>query len=196
MIDNLLEAIKEEVDTYLKLKMRDNREAYIHLVPVIDQDGKSSVAENTVCMSLVKIEEDKNNMAVPPPHNRVNGQVHYFNPPVKLHLFVLFSASTSDGQEKNYTEALKRITHVIAFFQSKNVFTSANTPRLEQGFGKVTAELFNMTMEEQNNLWGMLGGVYRPSVLYKLRAVLVQEEHVRAATGPVTETDVQFTENR
>ncbi len=37
MIDNLLEVIKSEVDTFMRLKMRDTREQYVHLVPVIDQ---------------------------------------------------------------------------------------------------------------------------------------------------------------
>ena len=194
MIDNVLEVIKEEVNTFFRLKMRDTKEQYIHLVPVIDQEGKSSVNENTICMSLVKIEEDKINMSNGTQVEYTDSGTQCYKAPVKLHLYVLFSASSSDGQEKNYKEALKRISRVIAFFQSKNVFTSGNTPMLDTSVGKLSAELFNMTMEEQNNLWGMLGGIYRPSVLYKFRALPVREKHERISGGPVLEKDIEIEE--
>jgi len=196
MIDNVMEVIKDEVDTFLKLKMRDTKEQYIHLVPVIDQEGKPSISENTICMSLVKIEEDRINMSNGTQIDYNANGAKFYKAPVKLNLYILFSASSSDGQEKNYKEALKRISRVIAFFQSKNVFTSSNTPRLDHTVGKLTAELFNMTMEEQNNLWSMLGGVYRPSILYKFRALLVQEKHAVPSGGPVIEKDIELAEKQ
>ncbi|MCP5108602.1 MAG: DUF4255 domain-containing protein [bacterium] len=192
MIDNVLDVIKEEVDSFMKLKMKDTREQYIQLVPVIDQEGKPSVSENTICMSLVKIEDDRINMSNGTNIEYTANGVQHFNPPVKLNLFVLFSASISDGQEKNYKEALKRIARVIEFFQSKNVFNAANTPMLDHSVGKITAELFNMNMEEQNNLWSMLGSIYRPSVLYKFRALLIQEKHALPGGGPVLKKDLEL----
>jgi hypothetical protein len=196
MIDNVLEVIKEEVDTFMKLKMKDSREQYIHLAPVIDQEGKSSLSENTICMSLVKIEEDRINMSNGAQVEYTGNGAQYYNPPVKLNLYILFSASSSDGQEKNYKEALKRISRVIEFFQSKNVFTSANTALLDHTLGKITAELFNMNMEEQNNLWSMLGGMYRPSVMYIFRALVIQEKHARVGGGPVLEKDIELGEKK
>lgn len=196
MIDNVLDVIKEEIDTFMKLKMKDNREQYIHLVPVLDQDGKPSVTENTICMSLVKIEEDKINMSNGTQVAYSAKGPQYCNPPVKVNLYVLFSASTSDGQEKNYKEALKRISRVIEFFQAKNVFTSANTPMLDHSVGKITSELFNMNIDEQNHLWSMLGGMYRPSVLYKLRALMIQEEHALPAGEPVRKKEFEIMEKK
>jgi hypothetical protein len=49
MIDQLLDTIKEEVDNYLKVKMKNNKEQYIKLVPVVDQDGKPAVVEKSTC---------------------------------------------------------------------------------------------------------------------------------------------------
>ena len=196
MIDTVLDVIKEEIDTYLKLKMKDSREQYIHLVPVIDQDGKSSISENTICMSLVKIEEDSMNMSNGMEVQYTDDGVEYYNPPVKLNLYILFSASASDGQEKNYKEALKRISLIVSFFQSRNVFTSANTPLLDYSVGKLTAELFNMNMEEQNNLWAMLGGTYRPSALYLFRALLIRDEQARGGGGPVLSKDFELKDRK
>jgi len=194
MIDNVMEVIKDEVDTFMKLKMRDTKGEYIHLVPVIDQEGKSSVNENTVCMTLVRIEEDRINMSDSTQIEYSPQGTQSYKAPVKLNLYVLFSAAYSDGQEKNYKEALKRISRVVAFFQSKNVFTSNNTPRLDPVVGKLTVELCNMNMEEQNNLWSMLGGAYRPSVLYMFRALVFQEKHALDTGGPVLEKEMELKE--
>ncbi|MCP5049028.1 MAG: DUF4255 domain-containing protein [bacterium] len=185
MIDDVLDIIKEEIDTFLKLKMRDNQEQYIKLVPVVDMDGKSSVSENSVCMSLVKIESDMVNMNHgTQPSERVGNEVQFYNPPIKLNLYILFSASYLDGQEKNYKEALKRLSYVMGFFQAKNVFTSNNTPNLDHTYGKIKIELYNLGLEEQSHFWGMLGSLYRPSVLYRFRAVMVQEKQVRSIAEP------------
>ena len=196
MIDNVMDVIKEEVDTFMKLKMRDAKEQYIHLMPVIDQDGKPSISENTICMTLVQIEEDKINMSNGTQIEYNDNGAQFYKAPVKLNLYILFSASSSDGQEKNYKEALKRISRVIAFFQSKNVFTPSNTPRLDTAVGKLTVELFNMDLEEQNKLWSILGGIYRPSVLYKFRALLVQEKHEITTGGPVLEKELELGEKQ
>jgi hypothetical protein len=186
MIETVLDVIKNEIDTFMKLKMKDTREQYIHLAPVIDQEGKSSTNENTICMSLVKIEEDKINTPVGVPIEP--------KPPVKLDLYILFSASCSDGQEKNYKEALKRISLVIAFFQAKSTFTSANTPLLDPGVGRISAELLNMGLEEQNNLWSMLGGMYRPSVMYIFRALMIREIQPGDSEGLVLEKNMELGE--
>lgn len=196
MIDNVLDVIKEEIDTFMKLKMKDTREQYIHLAPVIDQEGKPSLSENTICMSLVKIEEEKINMSNGGHVEYTEKGVQNYNPPVKLNLYILFSASSSDGQEKNYKEALKRISRVVEFFQAKNVFNSSNTPMLDHTVGKISVELFNMNMEEQNNLWSMLGGMYRPSVLYKFRTLYIQEKQALPTGGPVLEKDLELKEKK
>jgi hypothetical protein len=191
MIDQLLDTIKEEVDNYLKVKMKNNKEQYIKLVPVVDQDGKPAVVENSICMTLVKIEEERVNMSNSKYTEYNNGAVQYYNQPVKLNLYILFSTAASDGQEKNYKEVLKRLSHVIAFFQANDIFTPANTPRLDPELGKIAVEIINMTMEEQNNLWSMLGSLYRPSVLYRFRTVIVQDKQVAAVAAPSLEREIE-----
>ncbi|MCP5053908.1 MAG: DUF4255 domain-containing protein, partial [bacterium] len=185
MIDEVLEVIKEEVDTFLKLKIGSNQGQSLKLVPVVDLEGKPAVDENTVSMSLVKIEEDRHNMSNGG-NTRVVGSEHQFsNPPVKLNLYVLFSAAYIDGQEKNYLEAIKRLSYVIAFFQAKNVFSPQNTPKLDYRDGKLNIELYPLAIEEQSHFWGMMGGIYRPSVLYRLGVLVVQEQRVTDVSEPI-----------
>lgn len=184
MIDELLEIIKNEVDTFLKLKMKEGQEQYIKLAPIVDQDGKPSLNENAICMSLVKVEEDRSNMSNGGTTALVGNQVHSFNLPVRLNLYILFSGTFIDGQEKNYLEALKRLSYVISFFQARRVFTSQNTPKLDPEYGKIIMELYNQPFEEQSHFWGMFGSIYRPSVLYRLRALMVQEGELTGIHEP------------
>ena len=54
---------------------------------------------------------------------------------------------------------------------------------------KLVFEMVNMNFEELNNLWGVLGGAYFPSVVYKVRMVKVQLD----ATEPAPEiTTIQL----
>ncbi len=178
MIDDVLETIKNEIDTFIRLKMKDNRQEYVQLVPVVDLGGKPSLNENTLCMSLVRIEEDRVNMSDGVYSENVGNDVRFYNQPLRLTLYVLLSAVFSDGQQKNYKEALKRLSFAIGFFQAKQVFTAANSPRLDHRYGKIKIELYNMTIEEQNQLWSMMGGLYRPSVMYRFQTLLIREKQV------------------
>ncbi|MCY7327045.1 MAG: DUF4255 domain-containing protein, partial [Saprospiraceae bacterium] len=74
---------------------------------------------------------------------------------------------------------LKRISKVVLFFQRKNVFTPENVGAnlvfpTEVGVEKIILDLFTLNFEQINHLWGVLGGKYMPSVLYKLRIVAIQ----------------------
>ncbi len=190
MIDEVLDIIKDEVDGFLKLKMKDSGQQYVHLVPVVDLSGKPSINENTISMSLVRIEDDRINMSSGREYTTESDRIYYSNPVVRLNLYILFSAAYVDGQEKNYKEALKRISYVIACFQAKSVFTSSNTPRLNPGFGRVSMELSNIELEEQSHFWGTLGNLYRPSVLYRLRALRFQEGTITGIATPTGEKDI------
>lgn len=192
MIDELLDIIKEEADTFLKLKMKDtSQEQYVKLVPIVDQDGKPAVVENSVMMTLVKIEEDRDDTSNSRTVNVTGEVVQYSNPPIKLNLYVLFSGSYIDGQEKNYKEVLKRLSLIIAFFQTKNVFTSRNTPKMDQRFGRIAVDMINQTFEQQNNLWGMFGNTYRPSVLMRLRVLKLSEAQINAVGETVGDKQIE-----
>jgi hypothetical protein len=192
MIEEVLEVIKEDLDTFLRLKMKEGQEKYVKLAPLIDQEGKSSLNENAICMSVVKIESDRTNISDSGYHEVVGSETFFFNGPIKLNLYILFSATYIDGQEKNYQEALKRLSHVIAFFQAKNVFTAKNTPKLSVKYEPIIMEFFNQSFEEEYNLWGMLGNNYRPSVLYKLRALMIEEEQIAAVGEPARDIEVEM----
>ena len=47
--------------------------------------------------------------------------------------------------------------------------------------------------EQQNYLWGMVGGKYLPSVLYKFRLLVIQENTPTEAVSEITEINENIT---
>jgi hypothetical protein len=49
---------------------------------------------------------------------------------------------------------------------------------------KLTLDLNTLSFQDMNNLWGILGSKYLPSVLYKLRLISI-EENLAQGTAPL-----------
>jgi len=139
----------------------------------LDTDTDATQAEmvRNVVVTLVNIEEEKT--LKNGSHYVQNGDtLSKRNPTIFLNLYVMFSCADS-----NHLEALKKISRVALFFQRKNVFTRENTAApfpVEAGVEKIILDLFTLNFEQINHLWGILGGKYSPSLLYKVRIVAVQ----------------------
>jgi len=139
----------------------------------LDTDTDATQAEmvRNVVVTLVNIEEEKT--LKNGSHYVQNGDtLSKRNPTIFLNLYVMFSCADS-----NHLEALKKISRVALFFQRKNVFTRENAAApfpVEAGVEKIILDLFTLNFEQINHLWGILGGKYSPSLLYKVRIVAVQ----------------------
>lgn len=170
MIDRVISTISKELAAYLDIVAGLDVDAIdkIKVTQLFDSSGDTIPTD--VGITLVNIEEDRINKAIDP-YVRTGDGFTKVNPEIRLNLFVLFTANFKD----NYSEALKFISYVIRFFQGKQVFTKENTPDLEADIEKLIVELFPMSFEQQNYLWGMIGGKYMPSALYKFRLLVVQD---------------------
>ncbi len=148
----------------------------------------SESLKDKIVLSLVKTEEES---------ALKNGQTRFAeggsyikqNRPVFTSLYVLITAN----YPTSYTNALKRIGTVIKFFQGKRVFNLANSPLPEiEGVEGITEfnmsiELVSLSLEEQNHMWGMMGGKNHPSALYKARVVALKRDAVQGVEIPITE---------
>jgi hypothetical protein len=125
-----------------------------------------------------------------PPGNPV-----YENPPVFLNLYVLFS---SNYWGTNYIYALKRISYVIQFLQSKNTFTYNSSVSGDRATDpdvldlRFTMEIYTLTFEQLNHLWGSLGGRQIPFVMYKLRLIALTERKTVREVPPILEIDASL----
>jgi len=172
MIDKALTIIAEAVQQYL-VRLPDlnlaNQKA-IQPSHIVKPDGTLAIPENTLGLALVNVEEERVTRAQQGITTMANGRVAHLNPEVKLNLFILIAANFKD-----YKTGLEFLSGAVRFFQSCNVFTQQNTPTLAPGIAKLVVELQSLNFEQQNNLWGTLGGKYLPSVLYKVRLLAIQE---------------------
>jgi uncharacterized protein YfkK (UPF0435 family) len=144
---------------------------------------RGDTLNSNVVVTLVNVEEEstlKNQPALKRP--LINNAV-YQNPPVFLNLYVLF---TSNYAGNDYHLALRRLSYIIRFLQSKNSFsasssvsgTAINLSEMDITELKFTMELYTLTFEQINHLWGSLGGRQVPFVMYKLRLVAISEHAV------------------
>lgn len=174
MIDIALNKLRTELELYLAgagLVTIDN-------VALIESADKSAVLGEHVIISLVNIEEEssmKNGLNF---RKTQNGGVEYQNRPIYLNLYLLFTANFP-----NYGVAITLLGRIIQFFQGQNTFT-LSTP--EEGESQLSLDLYTMTFEQINHLWGSLGGKQIPFVMYKARLVIINDRR-RLGTGRVIE---------
>lgn len=196
MIFKSLELIRQNLEDYISLQLPAGEEEPVALENVAlfenlrdNQDlgtGGTNVKPK-IYISLVNVEEEatlKNN-----PYFRtkkLNGEIDYHNPPVFINLYMLITANHQD-----YKEALRKLSIVMQFFQSRKVFTISNAYNPDRPLSsgdidlefdesesislKINIELFSMTFEQVNHLWGSLGGKQIPFVLYVVRLVKVED---------------------
>lgn len=180
MIYEAITFISGELNEYIKAKFGLNDDKLM-VSNLVNQDGSSAIKEeNKVILTLVGVEEEK---IISKNSYFNNGGMGKSNPPVPINLFLLFSTSFSGTL---ISEAFKFVSVIIGFFQGTNVFTPTNAPDLDPAIGKLVFELYNLSFHEQNNLWASLGAKYTPSVLYKMRMLVIDEQFVKTPLAPIT----------
>lgn len=194
MIDQTLQLLKSELTSYFIAK-GDNAANII-----IDNIGLSETASGTgltdsVVISLVNIEEESALKNQSPLKRFPSGTAVYENAPIYLNLYVLLSCNYfGDG----YLLALKRLSSVIRFLQSKTFFSSASsgsggsTDPNDLDELNFTMELFTLTFEQINHLWGSLGGRQVPFAMYKLRLVAISEHAIVREVPLIEEIDINL----
>jgi hypothetical protein len=178
MIDRALSLLKEELQSYVSL-----HDASVTVV--IDNVGlfetsKGDSITNHIVITLVNIEEESTLKNQPALKRPFQNSAQYQNPPVFLNLYVLISCNYSGD---DYLLGLKRLSYVIRFVQSKTSFAVSSSVMggeidlTEDDISelKFTLELYTLTFEQINHLWGSLGGRQLPFAMYKLRLVAITE---------------------
>lgn len=146
------------------------------LFPGADKVESLDVKLGAVTMLLVNIEEDRRARPADPFRRTLaNGTTVAVSAPVPLNLYILFIARFND-----YLESLKHIGLVTLFFQEYRVINHENMPTLGSNIDTLTTELITTPISEDNHIWKTLSTPYHPSLLYRVKMVVVQ-----AADGPV-----------
>jgi hypothetical protein len=126
-------------------------------------------------ISVVNVQEETTLRNLPVVERR-GGQSQFIEPPVYLNLHLLFAFEFSQ-----YATSLTHLSKTVELFQSKRWFaaetqTGPGAIPFPATLERLVFEMVNMNFEELNHLWGVLGGSYFPSVVYKVRMVKVQRD--------------------
>ena len=179
MINAPLNFVKDELDSYLQAKLSNSvTNVLLGNIANYEVGGTNAGFEDKILISLVNIEEEstlKNNTFTR--RNALTGGKDYIHPAVHLNLYLLFTSVPSpptNNRDDNYRKALDKLSLVVQFFQHRKRFNYLSPPP-EEIETQLIFELYTLTFEQINHLWGSLGGKQIPFAMYKARLVEIQE---------------------
>lgn len=195
MIDKAITLLQTELSNYLA-NHNQSTQVVVDNIGLLETSGGDNLS-NHIVISVVNLEEESTLKNQPARRHNPPANTVYLNPPVYLNLYVLFTSNYSGAQ---YIYGLQRISYVIQFLQSKNSFSSKATIGDSTGLASnadpdllklwFTMELYTLTFEQLNHLWGSLGGRQIPFVMYKLRLVGISERNTVSTSPVIQEIDV------
>ena len=149
----------------------------------IAKDGE--LDSDKIYLSLIHIEEEKILKEVKH-QRRINIDDDFYttvNPELHLNLYVLVTYNYSN---KNYGEALKQLGNVITKLQGKNVFTKPDfMEEAYQPLQQIVVDLYSQTLDQNTNMWQVLGDKLSPSLLYKMRVIGIQANRALDTTPEI-----------
>ncbi|MDR1370027.1 MAG: DUF4255 domain-containing protein [Dysgonamonadaceae bacterium] len=163
----LTRLLNDHLKNYFKLK---NDIVYLSSV----NDREKTLSSNRVNVTMVNIErETAGGIQMSRQHIGKNLSAR-IAPGWQINLYVLFSVLF---QEKQYNESLRILSGVMSFIQKKNKYDEQDTDI------PFAIEPVNLSFQELSNLWGILGGVYYPSILCKIRVLTIDEQEIIDLSG-------------
>ena len=196
MIAHGLTIVKNELDRHLATFGGNAPHAELGNVGEVSTNGQGNgQGRNRVLISLVNIQEERSLKNGPTyVRDEVALRARYENPSTFLNLAMLVAAAHA-----NYNDALIALSRSMLFFQFRSVFTHDNVDPASLNDGapvndldrlvefRMVVNLWSPTMEEVNDMWGMLGGKQFPFALYSVRALELRFGAAQRESGLITE---------
>lgn len=182
MLDAALNFIAREFNSFLQRRTGSASLGQITPGPILDEDGKLAIAKGGLSLSLINLEEEKSLREQAPSQIYQEGHLLQVQPPIQVNLILLIAARMGD-----YPSSLKALSYVLAFFQSRPVFSADEYPGLNDGIDRLCVELLSFPPETLNQIWGYLGAKHQPSLFYKLRMLTIQDTEPFAVGAPITD---------
>ena len=191
MIYSALQYIKNELEHYLKYELDDSGVVVdLGNIALFEPEG-DKIGEGLI-ISLVNLEEESTLKNKRNYHRTMNNGIQSRQNPVFLNLYLLFSSNFD-----NYKTALQRLSLIIQFFQVRKKFNVNNAiaPSNQDLFSdseldfNLTFELYTLTFEQINHMWGSLGGRQLPSIMYKARLIRIEDPNAYRMLPPIEEIE-------
>lgn len=179
MIYAAVSHIANQLNQFLRRSF-DLGEDVVVISSLLEQDGSLSAnAGNKLAVMLINVEKES---ATGRNSVTANFGANTSYPPISLNLYVMVAANFNSG---NYAEALKFLSNAVAFFQRQPLFDQQSTPDLDRRISRLVMDVENLNLQDLSSLWGILGGKYQPSILYKVRMVSFDSGDILSQLTPV-----------
>lgn len=162
MIKKILTCYAERLEEYLARTHRQPE----GLVAVEVVGNGAEEKPNKMVVSLFSVERETSGGISAPVQRTTEGYAR-MSPPLLLNLNVVIAAVYD---ARRYGESLSILTDTLKFIQS--------TPRFSVDGTDYTIEIVTLSTQEQNNVWMLLGGQYYPSVVCKIRRLVIDAEEI------------------
>lgn len=180
MIDTALQFLSDEANAHLA-KRTGGELGAVAPGTIVDDNGRWTSPVDAMRIVLFQIEEERTLRSQLPERSLVGGREVLLPPPLKLNLVLLFA-----GRFQQYATALRTLSHLMAFFQARPLFTPTESPGLPAGIERLSMELLSWGPEQLSQMWAAIGAKQLPSVLYRARMVVLQDSEPVATGLPVT----------
>lgn len=131
-------------------------------------------------VSLINIERETAGGISSPMQRTTEGYIRHA-PPLLLNLNLMLAAVYD---EKRYAESLDILSDTLKFIQSVPIF--------EVDGMAYTVEIVTLSSQDLNNIWTMLGGQYYPSVVCKLRRLVIDAEEITGSGATMKQPDIKL----
>jgi hypothetical protein len=182
MLDSAVYFLATEVNAYLTRLAVD----VVKVVPggIANDNGTWAIAENTIGLAVVNVEEERTLRTQTPERVLVNGNHVVLPAELKLNLNVVFAV-----RHAKYDHTLRYLSHVLRFFQAHPTFTPSEYPALDPSIGRLNVELISYGPEQLNQLWAYIGAKYLPSAVYRVRMLVLRDAEPTGVDTPIAEID-------
>lgn len=180
VIDAALRFLADEINGHL-LKRTGSVLGQVEPGMLVDDKGHWVVPQDALRLTLFQVEEERTMREQLPERITLGARDLHLPPALKLNLVCVLA-----GRFQQYAQAWRHLSLVMGFLHARPVFTPEESPGMPAGLGRLSLELANWTPEQMNQLWGTLGAKHLPSVIYRLRVVILQDSEPAVAGAPIT----------
>lgn len=176
MIKRVLTYYAERLDEYLS-RIHHQPEG-LATVGLIGNGSEERPCKMVV--SLINVERETAGGISAPVQRTADGYTRQ-TPPLLLNLNLMLAAVYD---ERRYAESLSVLSDTLKFVQS--------VPKFEVDEMTYTVEIVTLSPQDLNNIWTTLGGQYYPSVVCKLRRLVIDTEEATGSGTTMKQPDLKM----
>ncbi len=186
MLAQSVALVKDELDRFFR-QVFDLNESTVSINTLAKPDGSPLLEnQNKLVITLINICQETNKQFYGSV-KRVNNQATAVRPAQMFNIDLLFTSQFDD-----YLEALKFINATMTFFQANPTLRKPAGSDPDNLESHLEFEVYNIDLRETYSLWNSMGAKYAPSIVYKMKYVIVDGQKTIEVLQDVKQVEVDL----